>query len=462
MVFSSNVFLFSFLGLTLLLYFVAPRHLRNAVLLVMSLLFYTWGEGLHVLLMLFSIALNYAGGLLLGRMKGRARFWVMLLAVGANLGLLFCFKYSAFAVQTLNYLPGIQLTVPEIALPIGISFFTFQGMSYVLDVYKGRAEVQRNPLSIALYISLFPQLVAGPIVRYSDISRELVCRDTDTNGMAEGIRRFAIGLTKKAFLANTLGEVADAIFSQTPYAGTQALACCGAVCYAFQIYYDFSGYSDMAIGLGRMFGFHFRENFDHPYAATSMTDFWRRWHMSLSAWFRDYVYIPMGGSRRGSTWLHLIVVFLLTGLWHGAAWHFVAWGLWHGIFICLEKPLIRRGILKKIPAPVRWLYTMTVVLIGWVLFRAPHLDTAWNFLQVMFGLKTVSGIAYSVGWFMNGWRLFALLCAVLAAIPWWQHIPRPGEKTRFLLSRLGTCLLLLFSFMLCMTSSYNPFIYFRF
>jgi len=345
MLFSEPVFVFLFLPLLLLGYALTPRAAQNTLLLLASLLFYAWGEGFFVLVMLGSIAFNYLVGLLLeaGRGRRRLRPLALLLGVAGNLALLIVFKYAGFLVTNLNLLlAGLKLPalpVPALHLPIGISFFTFQAMSYVIDVYRDRIPVQKHPLRIALYIALFPQLIAGPIVRYQHIARQLTRRVVTRPGLAEGIRRFILGLGKKMLLANVLAVPVDKIFAIPAHQLTTSVAWLGVVCYALQIYFDFSGYSDMAIGLGRMFGFRFLENFRYPYLARTITDFWRRWHISLSSWFRDYVYIPLGGNRRGPlrTYRNLVIVFLLCGLWHGASWTFVAWGLFHGLFLAIER-----------------------------------------------------------------------------------------------------------------------------
>ena len=472
MVFSSNLFLFIFLPVTLAGYYLINEKLRNAFLLMMSLAFYAWGEPRAVLVMLASIVVNYTFGLAIHELKEwnagvLIRRLVLFLVVAANLGILFYYKYLDFAIGTINGMFGTNMALRNIALPIGISFFTFQGMSYVLDLYMDKGTVQKNPLNVALYIALFPQLIAGPIVRYADVNEQIMHRTVNVDMFAEGVRRFAVGLAKKAFLANTLGQVADQIFDQPVFSGTAGVAWLGAVCYAFQIYFDFSGYSDMAIGLGRMFGFDFLENFNYPYISSTITEFWRRWHISLSSWFRDYVYIPLGGNRRGNQYLHQLTVFLLTGLWHGASWNFVLWGLWHGAFLMAEKPFIKKGLMKKIPAWVRWPFTMLIVLVGWVLFRMEDLPGTLHYLGVMFGLVHAERVTYTASWYLTGWVVFALVIAVLASVPWRKVFGRIGEHWAkdglgLVVSHLWTAFLLAFSLMLCMTSTYNPFIYFRF
>ena len=471
MVFSSSTFLFLFLPITLLGYYLVGRRLRNLFLLGMSLLFYAWGGPRAALLMVASILINYLCGLWVGAASGKASPWpkrlAVFCAVAANLGILFYFKYLNFAVETAQRLFHFTAEVRQIALPIGISFFTFQGMSYVLDVAMGKAKVQRNPLKIALYISLFPQLIAGPIVRYSDIEAQIDSREIDLDKLASGVQRFAVGLVKKAWIANTLGQVADGVFNPAVPNSSVGLTWLGVICYMFQIYFDFSGYSDMAIGLGRMFGFEFLENFRHPYSAKTMTDFWRRWHISLSSWFRDYVYIPLGGNRRGNQYLHQLTVFLLTGLWHGASWSFVLWGLWHGLWLMAEKPLIRSGKLDRIPGWLQWLFTMLRVLIGWVLFRRESVQGTLQLLGIMFGLAQPDRVIYTAAWYLDGWVILTLIAAVLACVPWREVL---GERFNtwlvsdrgVLCTRAAACALLLFGAVLVITSTYNPFISFRF
>lgn len=355
MVFSSIIFVIWFLPLFLLSYFVLPRLiprqnkivLFNWILLIASLLFYAWDTPIFLFVMLLSIFMNYSLGILIGRTQnGKTKKMELVISIVANLALLGYFKYSNFAIDTLNQCLGTNISNLNIVLPIGISFFTFQGLSYVIDVYWKKVEVQKNILKVALYISMFPQLIAGPIVRYDTICKQINEREVNFDNLVIGFRRFTFGLAKKVLIANVLGETADKIFSVDYFNVTHmsaAVAWYGAICYTMQIYFDFSGYSDMAIGLGKIMGFDYLENFNYPYISKSITEFWRRWHISLSSFFRDYVYIPMGGNRTGNVYFHLAVVFLLTGLWHGASWTFIIWGAWHGFFILLERKLNAKG-----------------------------------------------------------------------------------------------------------------------
>jgi len=473
MVFSSTIFLFYFLPLTLLLAFLAGVRLRNAVLLAASLLFYAWGEGVYVLLMLGSIATNYVVALLIEHRQnqgGRGRAW---LAAGivVNLLPLAYFKYGDFIISNLG-LAADGMAGDPIHLPIGISFFTFQAISYIVDIYRRISPVQRNPVNIALYIALFPQLIAGPIVRYHDIARQLLERSVTLEGFAAGIQRFIIGLAKKVLIANTLGEYVDHVFAMEPGAITTGQAWLALVAYTLQIYFDFSGYSDMAIGLGRMFGFKFPENFNYPYFAQSIREFWRRWHISLSSWFRDYLYVPLGGNRKGEwrTYANLVTVFFLCGLWHGASWVFVLWGLYHGLFLVLERTAFGR-LVDRLPRPLRHAYTLLVVMGGWVFFRAESLDFALSYFALLAGLGSGHGIdPYAVTLLHREFWL-VLLLGSLFALPWWRPLQGHGSvingrlvaATLLQSARVGGLFLLLMLVSARIASGgYNPFLYFRF
>ena len=483
MVFSSITFLFFFLPAVLLLNGCSRGRGSNVLLLVASLLFYAWGEGIYLLVMLASILGNFAAGLLIDRCRlttaGRAALG---LGVGLNLVLLGFFKYATFLVDNLNQLlalvglPGVALA--PVHLPIGISFFTFQAISYLMDVHRGTVRAQRNPLDLGLFIALFPQLFAGPIVRYHDIAAEIVRRRVTSADFAAGAERFLYGLAKKVLLANPLGLVADKIFALPMAELSPSLCWLGALCYTFQIYYDFSGYSDMAIGLGRMFGFHFLENFNYPYIAASIRDFWRRWHISLSSWLRDYVYIPLGGNRGSAvrTATNLWAVFFLCGLWHGAAWTFVAWGLFHGFFLVIERSPLGR-LLDRLWLPLRHVLTLVVVVAGWVLFRSETLTDALAFLGIMAGFDPVPGGRYPVAMYLDRKILVELALAACLALPLfpllrrrgreiidglggpWQHGAAAGAEAGRL-ALLGT--LVYCTWISLAAGVYNPFIYFRF
>ena len=394
MVFSSPIFLFAFLPIVLALYFVVGRRFHNVLLIIASLLFYAWGETIYILIMVSSILLNYVLAIMIqkGHDSGldlRARTF-LIIAVIANLCLLCYFKYANFLVDSLDFilnavrLNWLEVRLSPVHLPIGISFFTFHSLSYVIDVYRKVVTAQRNLVNMALYISFFPQLIAGPIIRYHDIAAQIENRNVTPDKFAYGIQRFIMGLGKKVLIANTLAMAADQVFAIPAAQLTTGLAWLGITCYTLQIYFDFSGYSDMAIGLGRMFGFEILENFNYPYISSSIREFWRRWHISLTNWFRDYLYIPLGGNRGtpARTYLNLLTVFFLCGLWHGASWTFVVWGLYHGAFLILERLKFGK-LLNSAWSPVRHLYTILVFMVGWVFFRSDTLPYALEFLKAM-------------------------------------------------------------------------------
>ena len=476
MLFSSTLFLFAFLPIVLTAYLVLRDvRSRNALLLAASLIFYAWGEGFYVAVLLTSILTNYVFGLWIARRKKSANDRLALtLAIASNLLLLAVFKYSNFAVDNLDGVLSVfglaTLSLPEIPLPIGISFFTFQSLTYVVDIHRHDAEVQEKPSRVALYIALFPQLIAGPIVRYRQIAEQIGERETRLEDLAIGLRRFITGLAKKVLIANTLAAPADDIFAIPLGELETPVAWFGITCFAFQIYFDFAGYSDMAIGLGRCFGFTFPENFNWPYTSRSLREFWRRWHMTLSNFFRDYLYIPMGGNRHGATRtaMNLVTVFLLCGLWHGAAWTFVVWGLVHGFFLALERTGFGR-LLSKMPAPIQQTYTLFVVLVAWVFFRADSLGQSLEYLKVLAGLHTATGGPWPLITLANPLIYTALLVALVSIWPvaeggfsrWTQRMAWPRvswEALRF----AGLCLLGLLCAMSLAAGTHNPFIYFRF
>lgn len=466
MVFSSTIFLFLFLPVVLGGYYILKGSGRNYWLLCMSLVFFAWSQPKYLWIILLNIVVNYLAAML---MQNRViRKPVLLLCLLANFGLLFYFKYFNFVVESVNNVLHRQIVVPEIILPIGISFFTFQGVSYAIDVYRGTVPVQKNLFKVALYIVLFPQLIAGPIVRYTDVVQEIDSRSVGIDDFTYGIQRFIIGLGKKVVLANTMATVCDSIWARGAGNSTVAVAWLGSIAYTLQIFYDFSGYSDMAIGLGRMFGFHFQENFLLPYISKSITEFWRRWHISLNTWFRDYVYIPLGGNRK-HVYRNLAIVFLLTGIWHGAAWNFIFWGIWNGLFILLERRFMKRGkqdngnALQKIG---RSLYTLFIVNTGWVLFRAPELKETGLYLLNMFG-KAGNASGYTLASYLNKWTLLILILGIFFATSIPSGVGKRLEKQGD--ARLVTgvkYLVLLVLFLFCMmrivAGTYNPFIYFQF
>lgn len=481
MVFSSTIFLFLFLPITLLFYYLTPARFKNAALLLGSLVFYFWGSQKLILLLLISIVFNYLSGRLIASVdKKRRKLWLCC-GITGNLALLFYFKYFNFGISALNEILDFfsleSLTNAKIILPIGISFFTFQAMTYLIDLYMGKVRLQKNLINFSLYISLFPQLIAGPIVRYKDIVDKLEHRINNADTFLSGVSRFIQGLGKKIILANGLGEIADQIFSIAPNQLSITVSWLGIICYSFQIYFDFSGYSDMAIGLGRMFGFDFPENFNYPYVSRSITEFWRRWHITLSTWFRDYLYIPLGGNRISPvrTYLHLWLVFLLCGLWHGASYNFLIWGVYHGVFIVAEKGFFLEK-LQRIPPIIQNIYTLLVVAVGWVFFRAETLTGAISYLGSMAG-------AYEgrpdliLPYFLTGEKQFFLLLAVICSIPsakWIKSflqnkaIPffQKGSAFHALFINMLRVQMLVFIFaysvILMSGTTYNPFIYFRF
>lgn len=469
MVFSSTLFLFAFLPVVLILHSLSPRPARNVLLLVASIAFYSWGSGPMVLLLLCSIATNFFAGRALVTWE-RWRKHIFIGTTVFNLGILVYYKYFGFIYAELaRALTPIGVGLPTlgaIPLPIGISFFTFQAISYLGEIYRREHTPAKSIIDYAMYITLFPHLIAGPIVRFSEISEEIRDRTVDLNGTYEGLWRFSLGLGKKVIIANSIGSVADKIFALPLGELSTATAWTGAICYTFQIYFDFSGYSDMAVGLARMFGFYFPENFNQPYRATTVTEFWRRWHMSLSRWFRDFVYIPLGGNRHGHvrTAFNLWVVFFLCGLWHGAAWTFVLWGVYHGVLLVTERILRHAWGFEARGLPGN-LVTMLLVIIGWVLFRAEGLPQAWAFLWHMFTISTPADtVQAGVGFYLQSAPLFTLGVAVLFS---WL----PIEKSQSVNLDTLTCtvvrslliiFLLLVSSAILATSAFNPFIYFRF
>lgn len=417
MVFSSILFIFYFLPLTLLLYYAGPSRLRNLVLLVMSLAFYSWGEPVYVSIMLFSTIFDYGNGLAIEKClssgRKRAARAVLLLSVAGNLGILGFFKYSNFFIEIINAAGGTDFPLLELSLPIGISFYTFQTMSYTIDVYLGQAGAQKNLVQFGAYVAMFPQLVAGPIVKYKDISGQLADRNVTAERFSYGISRFITGLSKKVLLANNIGMVWEQISGGNLAGLSAAEAWIGAAAFSFQIYFDFSGYSDMAIGLGELFGFHFQENFNHPYRSKSMTEFWRRWHISLGTWFREYVYIPLGGSRKGMKrqLLNLLIVWCLTGLWHGASWNFLVWGLYFGVFLTAEKLFLLRR-LEALPGWVSHAYCLIFVAVSWVIFAFDSMADVCTYVKSMFGLGSGGWIGEAALYYGETWGVFFVVCAL--------------------------------------------------
>lgn len=471
MVFSSVLFLFRFLPIFMICYFLVPGRMKNLILFAGSLFFYAWGEPVYVLLMLFSTVSDYIHGRLIDRFRGRKAAKAFLISsIVINLLLLGFFKYADFLIQIINTVAGSSLPLLDLPLPIGISFYTFQTMSYSIDVYRGEAKVQKNILDFGVFVTLFPQLIAGPIVKYKQVQDSMHNRPVDFCQISYGVKRFVMGLAKKVLIANNIGMLWAEI-SAMDYGSISVLtAWIGILAYAFQIYFDFSGYSDMAIGLGACLGFTFPENFKYPYISATVTEFWRRWHITMSSWFREYVYIPLGGNRKGlgRQMINILIVWLLTGIWHGAGFHFLFWGLWFGFFLILEKLFLRR-VFKVLPKSFGWVYTAFVVIVGWVFFSVESMDGIVGFLQAMFGMNG-AGLWDTQGLFLGKEYLLLFVIAAIASTPMVKAVVDRLAHSRkgytMALYRLGEkiipALFLYLSIAYIVDASYNPFLYFRF
>lgn len=466
MVFSSTIFLCVYLPLVLLGYYICPKKGRNLFLLIASLVFYAWGEPKYVFLMIFSILVNYIFGRLMDKHReNKKRLKLMLvLSVVIDIGLLSVFKYTDFIITNVNAIFGANFDLLNIALPIGISFYTFQAMSYTIDVYRNDVRVQKNLIDFGMYITMFPQLIAGPIVRYADVQDQLAERSVTTADFSEGVMRFVVGLGKKVLLANQMGAVWSEIYALGGDVSA-LMAWTGAIAYTFQIYFDFSGYSDMAIGLGRMFGFKFPENFRYPYQSVSITDFWRRWHITLSTWFKEYLYIPLGGNRRGLARqaLNLLIVWSLTGFWHGAGWNFVMWGLYYFVILFIEKLFLLKA-LDKLPKFFRHVYALLLIVIGWVIFASDDVSVLLPYLGSMFGTNGAIG-GMDVYTLLTKAVLLIICCIASTELPKKLFLSAAGamnEKAAFTLKSVLTIALLALSMILLIGDSYNPFLYFRF
>lgn len=468
MLFGSVTFLFYFLPVVLVLYYLIPAKGKNIVLLVSSLVFYAWGEPVYVVLMLLSVCLNYFCGREIQAREDdprRAKRSVIF-AIVINILVLGFFKYYGFILNIVSDLFSVDIPYRELPLPVGISFYTFQAVSYVIDVYRKKTRAQKNLLLFALYICMFPKLIAGPVMRYEDMEQQLTARKVSFSKIGQGSRYFILGLAKKAILANTAGAVFEQI-SAGPAASMSALtAWIGCISYAFQIYFDFSGYSDMAIGLGKMFGFEFMKNFDYPYISKSVTEFWRRWHISLGTWFREYVYIPLGGNRVGTKKAirNIFIVWFLTGFWHGAAWNFIFWGVYYGVLLLLEKYVLKE-VLERVPGIIKHIYTMLFVMVGWVLFFSPGMGEALSYIGVMFGIGA-NGFADAAGiyYLYNYLILFviSIICSAPYAYKKFQQIVFGGAKGRTAVAMGAYMAIFLLSLAYLVNATYNPFLYFRF
>ena len=468
MLFSSIVFLFTFLPAVMLLYYLLPVRFRNVILLLASLVFYAWGEPVYLFLMLLSILFNYFSGLDIARnlQDKRAAKRSLVFNLIINLAVLGFFKYEGFVLDTLNGILPVHISYHALPLPIGISFYTFQILSYIIDVYRGNVKVQTNLPNFALYVTMFPQLIAGPIVQYADVDEQLASREVSRTKFGEGSMYFIRGLAKKVLLANTSGMIFTEVSGLAKGNIAVMTAWLGAFAYMFQIYFDFSGYSDMAIGLGKMFGFEFNMNFNYPYVSKSITEFWRRWHISLSSWFRDYVYIPLGGNRVSKIKhiRNLLIVWFLTGLWHGAAWNFVAWGLYYGVILIIEKYLLS-PVLDRLPDVVRHIYSIVLVVIGWVLFFSSSFGQAADYIRVMFGAG-VHGFADRESMYLLTSNLILWLILIFGSTPLvhfrYEHMLRTKKWNTTIINSVVYVALFIVCIAYLVTETYNPFLYFRF
>lgn len=466
MVFSSLFFIFAFLPVTVILYYSLRKHFRNIVLLIASLFFYAWGEPAYVLLMCISIIINYFIATLFSRDDTYNRKLFFIISLVFNLGCLAYFKYFGMIISSIASVGSWNLNWGTPALPIGISFYTFQSLSYVIDVYRGKIKPQKNLIIYALYITMFPQLVAGPIVNYADIETQLTDRSINLKEFSFGMRRFLCGLAKKVLLANNIGVIWSNVKNMPGTEISMVVAWAGIIAFTLQIYFDFSGYSDMAIGLGKMFGFHFKENFQYPYLSQSISEFWQRWHISLGSWFKEYIYIPLGGSRVGKLKLirNLFIVWFLTGLWHGASWNFALWGLYFGTLIFIEKVVLRKSMMVW-PKVIRHIYSLFFVVIGWVFFEFTNLTDIFRFLKLMFGIKINSFVDNQAIVELKSYIILYMVC-IIAASPWPKKVSLHFRNTYSNFYRLAAnvyyCILLFFSTAYMVASTYNPFIYFRF
>lgn len=466
MVFSSAIFLFLFLPILFIIYFISPKKLKNYILLLFSLIFYYFGGPSYILIMLLIVFLDYIFAILIDKYKHKKLF--LTLSIITNIGILFYYKYFNFFIDNINNIFNINITINKIILPIGISFFTFQALSYVIDVYKKEVKIQKNPFLLLLYVSFFPQLVAGPIVRYQTIEEEINNRKVKLDDFTYGLERFILGFAKKMIIANQMGALADIVYSLEEL--TTPVVLLGTISYMFQIYFDFSAYSDMAIGLGRIFGFHFLENFNYPYISKSITEFWRRWHISLSTWFRDYIYIPLGGNRKGKyrQILNLLIVWLLTGFWHGASFNFIIWGLYYFIFLMLEKFILQKH-LKNIPNIFKHIYTLIIILVGWIIFRSDNLTICFNIIKNLFNFNITTLGLENARIYLETYYVYLIL-AIIFSIPIYPYIINKinntkNKKLKIILELMHYGFLItifIISIMFLAKSNYNPFIYFRF
>lgn len=467
MVFSSLVFMFLFLTITLVLYYIVPKMFRNTLIFLSGIFFYAWGEPLYVFVMLMSTAIDYTAGLLIHIFdkKKAVRVICLIVSLAMNLSLLGVFKYGGFIIENVNLIFGTNFANPNLPLPIGISFFTFQSMSYTIDMFLRKIKVQKNPITFGAFVTLFPQIVAGPIVRYDDIALELDNRKLTLDMMYDGVVTFITGLGKKVLIANSIGMLWTTVKGMDTANMSVLTAWAGILAFTFQIYFDFSGYSDMAIGLGKIMGFNFPKNFDYPYMSKSISEFWRRWHITLGNWFKSYVYFPLGGNRKGTgrTLFNLAVVWALTGMWHGASWNFILWGALYGVVIILEKLFLGK-VLEKIPNAFSWIYTMLLVILGWVLFDTADLPTAMNYIATMFG---ATGILWdnTALYFLLSYGIVFVICAFACTDAWKKLMEMAHDKFPKIVDYstiIGKTAVMLCSIAYLVDATYNPFLYFNF
>lgn len=476
MVFSSQIFIFVFLPIALIIYFLIAnllskflsQSIKNYILLLLSLLFYCWSGINYITLLLISIFINYICGIIIDNFKNKGTLNKLTLIIGVlfNLLILFYYKYFNFSASIINNIFNSAISLRDIILPLGISFITFQGISYIVDIYRGDAVSNKNPLETALYITFFPKLVSGPIIKYKDFASQLKNRKESLKYFSYGIERIIIGLSKKVIISDILGETVDNIFTLSKSGIDTPTAWIGIICYTLQIYFDFSGYTDTAIGLGSLFGFKFIENFNYPYISKSITEFWRRWHISLSTWFKEYLYIPLGGNRKGKfrTYLNLFIVFFSTGIWHGASFNFIVWGLWHGLFMIIERMIMKKDWYIKIPNFIKLIFTLFIIMIGWVFFRANGLKDAINYLSIMFGLKSFDFITFDYRYLLSTKLIIWVILGVIFSTPFINNILNKFNNNIILefAQTITLGILFILSIIFIVNSTYSPFIYFQF
>ncbi len=469
MLFSSMTFVFLFLPILILIYFISKKEFHNMILLIASIIFYAWGEPKYLAIMLLTILINYFGAIAIEEFSSKKKL-ILTLTIILNLSFLIYFKYFNFLIEIFNDITHLNTSALNIIMPIGISFYTFQALSYLIDVYRKECSAQRNLYKLALYISLFPQLIAGPIVKYHDIAEQIDSREINFEKVNLGVKRFICGLAKKMLLANTMGAIADKIFVQAPDTFSHTIAWIGSIAYSLQLYFDFSGYSDMAIGLGLIFGFRFMENFNYPYISKSLTEFWRRWHISLSTWFKQYIYITIGGNKGSKikTIRNLAVVFLLTGIWHGANWTFVLWGIYNGFFVIIEKIInikeFEQKYTSRIVRVLQHIYCILIFVVGWVLFRSDSISYAKRYLMNMFGFMTPDSTKYmyEFTYYVDNCDIIIFIIAVLCAVPIFNKMIYTENKCLKAVVNVWLLFIFFLSAVTIASNTYNPFIYFRF